>query len=73
MVSPEPRESKEKQGNKKSTKLQTVIIPEELEEQFQKAETKVNQHFSTMEWDPTNGRILIGGERYVFIRASSLR
>ena len=73
MVSLEPRESKEKQGNKKSTKLQTVIIPEELVEQFQKAETKVNQHFATMEWDPTNGRILIGGERYVFIRASSLR
>ncbi|MCF2144769.1 MAG: hypothetical protein K9W42_13810 [Candidatus Heimdallarchaeota archaeon] len=73
MVSPEPRESKEKQGNKKSTKLQTVIIPEELVEQFQKAETKVKQHFATIEWDPTNGRILIGGERYVFIRASSLR
>jgi len=58
---------------KKTTRLRTVIIPDIFLEQFQEAEAKVEQHFASMEWDPENGRILIGGERYVFIRASSLR
>jgi len=26
-----------------------------------------------MDWDPANGRILIGGERYILVRAASMR
>lgn len=40
---------------------------------FEKAEVFVKKYFDTMKQDPTKGTITIGDERYVLIRASSLR
>jgi len=53
--------------------LNTVKVPKEMEPLFEKAEVFVKQYFDTMKQDPTKGTITIGGERYVLIRASSLR
>jgi predicted hydrocarbon binding protein len=53
--------------------LKTVKVPKEMESLFEKAQVFVNKYFQTMEQDPTRGTITIGGQRYVLIRAKSLR
>ncbi|MHA1125570.1 MAG: V4R domain-containing protein [Candidatus Heimdallarchaeota archaeon] len=57
----------------KEGEVQSVKAPKEMKPLFIAAEDKVSKYFETMEWDPTNGRILIGGERYILIRAASMR
>lgn len=53
--------------------VQSVKAPQEMKPLFIAAEDKVSKYFETMKLDPANGRILIGGERYIFIRAASMR
>jgi len=57
----------------KEGEVQSVKMPKEMKPLFLAAEDKVSKYFETMEWDPTNGRILIGGERYILVRAASMR
>jgi predicted hydrocarbon binding protein len=52
---------------------QSVKTPDEMKQLFVAAEDKVSKYFESMEWDPSNGRILIGGERYILVRAASMR
>ena len=56
-----------------SEELETVEVPNEIKGQFKEAEKKVAKHFELLEWDPSTGRILIGGERYILIRAAAMR
>ncbi|NHK30951.1 MAG: hypothetical protein FK730_06330 [Asgard group archaeon] len=56
-----------------SKELETVEVPDEIKGQFKDAEGKVAKHFDLLEWDPSTGRILIGGERYILIRAAAMR
>ncbi len=65
--------SNKKRKIKKIKELETVIVPDEFKEQFIEAEKKVAKFFDTLDWDPKTGRILIGGERYILVRASSMR
>ncbi len=51
----------------------TVDVPENFRDEFIIAEKKVANHFDSINWEPKNGRILIGGERYILVRASSMR
>ncbi len=67
------RISNKKKKIKKFKELETVKVPDEFKEQFIEAEKKVAKFFDTLEWDPKTGRILIGGERYILVRASSMR
>ena len=53
--------------------LNTVKVPDEFKEQFLNAQNQVVNHFESLNWDPTTGRIIIGGERYVLVRSSSMR
>jgi len=64
---------KKKLEEKDSEKLRTVEVPDEFKIQFKAAEEKVAKHFDLLEWAPEMGRILIGGERYILIRASAMR
>ncbi|TFF99790.1 MAG: hypothetical protein EU542_08700 [Promethearchaeota archaeon] len=57
----------------KEGETQSVTTPQNMQKIFLEAEDKVSKYFESMEWDPSNGRILIGGERYVLVRAASLR
>lgn len=57
----------------KEGETQSVETPKEMKPLFVKAEDKVSKYFESMEWDPANGRILIGGERYILVRAASMR
>lgn len=59
--------------SKKSDDLETVEVPDEIRGQFKEAEEKVAKYFDLLEWDPSTGRILIGGERYILIRAAAMR
>jgi predicted hydrocarbon binding protein len=52
--------------------LRTVRIPEEFIPQFEQAEKIVSGYFDSMIRDPAKGTIIIGGERYVLVRAASL-
>ena len=53
--------------------LNTVKVPKEMEPLFEKAQNFVEDYFKTLKQDPTKGTITIGDERYVLIRAKSLR
>jgi predicted hydrocarbon binding protein len=57
----------------KEGEVQSVKTPDDMLPMFITAEDKVSKYFESMEWDPKNGRILIGGERYILIRAASMR
>ncbi|MBN1329154.1 MAG: hypothetical protein JXA54_06745 [Candidatus Heimdallarchaeota archaeon] len=57
----------------KEGEVQSVKTPAEMKPLFIAAEDKVSKFFESMDWDPANGRILIGGERYILIRAASMR
>ena len=52
--------------------LTTVKVPEPFALPFVEAEKIVSGHFDSMQRDPTQGIITIGGERYVLVRAMSL-
>ncbi|MBK5113927.1 MAG: hypothetical protein KGD59_04935 [Candidatus Heimdallarchaeota archaeon] len=64
---------KKDKKSKKSDELETVEVPDEFRAQFKEAEEKVAKYFDLLEWDPSTGRILIGGERYILIRAAAMR
>jgi len=53
--------------------LKTVKVPKEMEGLFVEAQKFVEKYFKTMRQDPTKGMITIGDQRYVLIRAKSLR
>jgi len=53
--------------------LNTVKVPKQFAPLFEKAEVFVKDYFKTMNQDPSHGTITIGDERYVLIRANSLR
>jgi hypothetical protein len=53
--------------------LKTVKVPKQMMPLFEKAQSFVDEYFKTMKQDPTKGTITIGNERYVLIRARSLR
>ena len=53
--------------------LKSVKVPEPMIPLFQKAEEYVQQYFSTLQANRDEGTITIGGERYVLVRAKSLR
>ena len=50
----------------------TVNAPEAFQAIFDEAEKKVADYFSRLTLDPQEGRIHIGDERYILVRASSL-
>ena len=52
--------------------LTTVKVPKQFSPLFEKAEEVVAGYFKSMEMDPSSGTIVIGGERYVLVRAKSL-
>ncbi|NPE09189.1 MAG: hypothetical protein GNW80_12965, partial [Asgard group archaeon] len=64
---------KKKKKSNKSDELDTVEVPDTFKDKFKEAEEKVAKYFDLLEWDPSTGRILIGGERYILIRASAMR
>jgi len=64
---------KKKRKSKESDDLVTVEVPDAFKAQFKEAEDKVAKYFDLLEWDPSTGRILIGGERYILVRAASMR
>ncbi len=64
---------KKKKKSEKSDELETVEVPDVFKDLFKEAEDKVAKYFDLLEWDPSTGRILIGGERYILVRASAMR
>ncbi len=52
--------------------LETVTVPEQFEPIFADAEVAVREYFDSMQRDPTQGIITVGGERYVLMRAESM-
>lgn len=53
--------------------LSSVKVPEQMVSLFEKAESYVKQYFNSYKADRTKGTITIGGERYILVRAKSLR
>jgi predicted hydrocarbon binding protein len=53
--------------------LKSVIVPEPMIPIFEKAEEYVKNYFSGYQADSEHGTITIGGERYILVRAKSLR
>ena len=52
--------------------LKTVTVPEAFIPLFEEAEAFVRDFFGSMEMDPAQGTIRIGGRRYILIAADSL-
>jgi two-component system cell cycle sensor histidine kinase/response regulator CckA len=52
--------------------IKTVKVPREMEYVFEDAQRYVTQYFENRQEDPTKGVIVIGGERYVLVRAAAL-
>ena len=50
----------------------TVKVPKEVQPIFSKAEKLVGDYFSSLKFNPSEGRIEINKERYILIRASAL-
>ena len=50
----------------------TVKVPKEMEPLFEKAQEYAQNYFKTRAEDPSKGAIVIGGERYILVRAASL-
>lgn len=68
------KKNKSKESDsEESDELVTVEVPDAFRDQFKEAEEKVGKYFDLLEWDPSTGRILIGGERYILVRASAMR
>jgi two-component system, cell cycle sensor histidine kinase and response regulator CckA len=53
--------------------LTSVTVPEQMVPLFEKAEEYVKNYFSSYQADNEHGTITIGGERYILVRAKSLR
>jgi len=53
--------------------LDTVKVPEQMAPLFENAEKYVKDYFSKYESDPTKGTITISNQRYILMRAKSLR
>jgi two-component sensor histidine kinase/predicted hydrocarbon binding protein len=51
---------------------ETVIVPANFNEIFDKAELHVADYFSDSTFSPKEGEILINGERYILIRSAAL-
>jgi two-component system cell cycle sensor histidine kinase/response regulator CckA len=56
----------------KPSQEQTVLVPQAFSAQFAEAKATVREYFQDVKTDPSKGELLIGGQRYVLIRASSL-
>lgn len=67
------KRKQKKSDSEESDELETVEVPDEFKGLFKEAEKKVAKYFDLLDWDPPSGRILIGGERYILIRASAMR
>ena len=52
--------------------LKTVTVPDEFVPLFEEAEAFVREFFGSMEMDPSQGTIRIGGRRYILVAADSL-
>jgi len=52
--------------------ISTVKVPEAMAPLFEQAEKYVRQYFNTREENPQKGVIVIGGERYILVRAVSM-
>jgi len=50
----------------------TITVPKQFKEVFDKAQKMVGSYFQGLKADPSKARIDINGERYVLLRASSL-
>ena len=53
--------------------LKSVKVPDQMVPLFAKAEEYVKNYFSSYQSDKAHGSITIGGERYILVRAKSLR
>lgn len=53
--------------------LETVRVPAPMIPLFEQAEHYVKKYFASYKSDPHSGTITIGGERYILMRAKSLR
>lgn len=51
---------------------ETVLVPVNFKEIFEKAELHVADYFSDSTFSPNEGEILINGERYILIRSAAL-
>ncbi|MBW2263162.1 MAG: 4-vinyl reductase [Deltaproteobacteria bacterium] len=52
--------------------LKSVIVPDEMMEEFTRAQEDVEGYFSELKLDPSEGTITAGQERYIIVRAASL-
>jgi two-component system, cell cycle sensor histidine kinase and response regulator CckA len=52
--------------------LKTVTVPDEFVPLFEEAESFAREFFGSMEMDPSQGTIRIGGRRYILVAADSL-
>ncbi len=52
--------------------IKTANFPAEFEGIFNQAQNTVKDYFSNLRWNPENGSIEIGDQRYVLIRAKSI-
>ena len=57
----------------RENEVQTVDVPPEFEPLFSKAEENVSKFFESLDWSPTKGTIIIGGNRYLLISAESFQ
>ena len=53
--------------------LKSVNVPEQMVPLFEQAEKYVKNYFASYESNNTDGTLSIGGERYILVRAKSLR
>ena len=52
--------------------LKSVIVPDEMMEEFSRAQEDVEKYFSELKMDPAAGTIAADDERYIIVRAASL-
>jgi predicted hydrocarbon binding protein len=52
--------------------ISTARVPEAMEPLFERAEEYVRRYFDTRKESPQEGVIVIGGERYILVRAASM-
>src|ERR1700756_1100010 len=66
------KENKQLKAVQKSTDKPTVKVPKPIQPVFSKAEKLVKNYFSSLKFNPAEGRIEINNERYILVRASAL-